>query len=326
VLVLLLRTWPTQTRFNSYLQRATEMWQWLVAIGISLLITYYIWLYIFWQVQKKRYALLVRNYRPSKTSPWADKTWLVLVNPFGGQRRGLYIYEQILQPMCAKAGIRLELMVTERARHAFELMHDIDLSGQQAVVCISGDGMMHEVINGLVSRVTSKSGYDSAYLAELRFVFQRVALGLVPGGTSNGIATSITNSDPFLAIQQLIDSPARPIDLFSLSASELFVGSNVQCTLAPMFDVLGMNWGLPSEFNEMMERRLRSCPLFVRTTLPPPLLILSRPVFAGTLRFLPVALSDVDRVVSHYTDWRKLPLAKRKTDSSMAADEAWREI
>ena len=42
--------------------------------------------------------------------------------------------------------------MTERPNHARELCPAIDVNAFDAIVCISGDGLIHEVLNGLAER------------------------------------------------------------------------------------------------------------------------------------------------------------------------------
>jgi diacylglycerol kinase family enzyme len=42
--------------------------------------------------------------------------------------------------------------VTEYSSHAKDIIKDLDLKSYDAIVTVSGDGIIHEVINGLLSR------------------------------------------------------------------------------------------------------------------------------------------------------------------------------
>jgi diacylglycerol kinase family enzyme len=43
-------------------------------------------------------------------------------------------------------------VVTERSNHAKEIANQLDLKSYDAIVTTSGDGTIHEIINGLLSR------------------------------------------------------------------------------------------------------------------------------------------------------------------------------
>jgi sphingosine kinase len=55
----------------------------------------------------------------------------------------------------------------------------MDVKQYQGILCCSGDGIVHEVINALFSRE------DKDYCLE------HVVLGVIPGGSSNGLAKAL---------------------------------------------------------------------------------------------------------------------------------------
>lgn len=86
---------------------------------------------------------------------------LVFVNPFGGRRRALHIWERVARPMLRQAGVRVvRAVVTQRAGEIREALAGggdgglagVDLAGVDGVVCVGGDGTVSEVFNGLVER------------------------------------------------------------------------------------------------------------------------------------------------------------------------------
>jgi sphingosine kinase len=75
---------------------------------------------------------------------------LVLLNPFGGGGRAIRTW-QTAQTMLRDAHIEITEFLTERPKHAFEMVKTIE-SGYDLIVTVSGDGLAHEVINGLMMR------------------------------------------------------------------------------------------------------------------------------------------------------------------------------
>jgi len=55
-------------------------------------------------------------------------------------------------PMLAKGGVDADVVYTQRAHHAWELMQKLPLGKYEAVVSVSGDGLLHEILNGLLDR------------------------------------------------------------------------------------------------------------------------------------------------------------------------------
>ena len=62
------------------------------------------------------------------------------------------MYEQQLVPELQSQGVRHQLIKTEFAGHARKVASELDLADYSGIVCISGDGLVHEVYNGLYAR------------------------------------------------------------------------------------------------------------------------------------------------------------------------------
>ncbi|XP_027874894.1 sphingosine kinase 1 [Xiphophorus couchianus] len=103
---------------------------------------------------------------------------LLFVNPQSGKGQALTLYNSHIQRMLNEAGVIHKLIITERQNHARELVKDVDLSQWDALVIMSGDGLLHEVINGLLER----PDWEEAI---------RTPLGILPGGSANALAASV---------------------------------------------------------------------------------------------------------------------------------------
>ncbi|XP_061628311.1 sphingosine kinase 1-like [Phyllopteryx taeniolatus] len=103
---------------------------------------------------------------------------LLLVNPQSGKGHALTLYNNHVQRMLNEAGVQHTLIITERQNHARELVREADLSQWDALVIMSGDGLLFEVINGLLDR----SDWEDAILTPL---------GILPCGSGNALAASI---------------------------------------------------------------------------------------------------------------------------------------
>ncbi len=56
---------------------------------------------------------------------------------------------------------------------------DLKIGEYDGVICVSGDGLIHEVVNGLYRR------------KDWMQIMSTLTIGFIPGGTSNGLATNI---------------------------------------------------------------------------------------------------------------------------------------
>uniref|UniRef100_A0A3Q2CEE3 Sphingosine kinase 1 n=1 Tax=Cyprinodon variegatus TaxID=28743 RepID=A0A3Q2CEE3_CYPVA len=70
---------------------------------------------------------------------------MLFVNPQSGKGKALTLYNSHIQPMLHEAGVIPTLIITERQNHAREKVREADLSQWDALVIMSGDGLLHEV-------------------------------------------------------------------------------------------------------------------------------------------------------------------------------------
>ena len=121
---------------------------------------------------------------------------LLIVNPRSGARRGARVLDQVL-PALSQAGRSVDVCQTVRAGDATEIARSRSLEEVGAVCLIGGDGTLHEVLNGLLTREDSL----------------RPPLGIIPCGTGNTVAADLGIHDPFQAVKCIVAGHTRPIDL-----------------------------------------------------------------------------------------------------------------
>lgn len=87
---------------------------------------------------------------------------LVVINPNSGNRKSPDIYHKMISPLFLAAGIVPDILVTNHANHALWLLEDVTFNVEQfdAVVGVGGDGIFHEIVNGLVTRAQIFSSVD----------------------------------------------------------------------------------------------------------------------------------------------------------------------
>ncbi|XP_019723796.1 sphingosine kinase 1-like [Hippocampus comes] len=103
---------------------------------------------------------------------------MILVNPLSGRGQALQLFTGHLQGMLTEAAIPYTLVITEHQNHARELVKKADLSQWDALVIMSGDGLLFEVINGLMERDDWQEAIQTP-------------LGILPGGSGNALAASV---------------------------------------------------------------------------------------------------------------------------------------
>lgn len=114
------------------------------------------------------------------------KSLLVLVNPISGTGNALQLFKKHLEPRLKAERVPYELIVTKFAGEAKSLLSKPEesfalsiKSRYSGVVCVSGDGLVNEVLNGFKSRPDwPQIGRD-------------IPIGLLPGGSGCALNCSL---------------------------------------------------------------------------------------------------------------------------------------
>ncbi|NXC43602.1 SPHK1 kinase, partial [Penelope pileata] len=198
---------------------------------------------------------------------------LVLLNPQSGAGHALEDFQAVVQPMLADADIVPTVFITERPHHAQERVRDEDLSQWDTLVVMSGDGLLHEVLNGLMERPDWEEALQTP-------------LCILPGGSGNALAASINYyaGNDHVAKKKLLMNCAfilckglhTQMDLVSLSTAS---GKR-------FFSFLGFGWGFIADVDIDSEkyRRLGNA----RFTLGTLQCLARLRVYQGRLSYLPL--------------------------------------
>ncbi|KAG0223168.1 hypothetical protein BGW42_006080, partial [Actinomortierella wolfii] len=147
------------------------------------------------------------------------------VNPKGGVGQAKDIADTIVKPMFKHSGLLLTEKYTEYAKHAIDIAKNLDLTSIDTLATVSGDGVLHELINGLLSR----PDWDD--------VRQRIQLALISAGSGNAIATSIGTRDRKVATLALIRGHTAKTDVFAM----------VQSNRPRIYSLLMFTWGMMAD-------------------------------------------------------------------------------
>ncbi|XP_009794880.1 sphingosine kinase 1 [Nicotiana tabacum] len=163
------------------------------------------------------------------------KKLFVLLNPYGGKRSASKIFLDDVKPLLDDANIHYTLQETKYRLHAKEVAHSLDLLSYDGVLCVSGDGILVEVVNGLLER----EDWSSAI---------KMPLGVIPAGTSNGMAKSLLDSvgescTAFNATLAIIRGHTRSLDVATVSQGQ-----------KRFFSVLMLAWGLVADIDIESEK------------------------------------------------------------------------
>ncbi|XP_006787555.1 sphingosine kinase 1-like isoform X1 [Neolamprologus brichardi] len=197
---------------------------------------------------------------------------MLLVNPQSGKGQALTLYNNHIQRMLNEAGIKHTLVITERQNHAREMVKEADLSQWDALVIMSGDGLLYEVINGLLER----PDWEEAI---------RTPLGILPGGSGNALAASIhhySGASPVTS-EELLVSCGFLLCKGLVSHMDMV---SVHLSSSPrLFSFLSLAWGFVADVDIESEKYRHFGT--VRFTIGTLVRLASLRVYKGRLAYLP---------------------------------------
>ncbi|XP_078510720.1 sphingosine kinase 1 [Lissotriton helveticus] len=197
---------------------------------------------------------------------------LIFVNPRGGKGTALSLFKEHVLPILSKADIGFNLIVTERPNHARELAREKNLDRFDALVVMSGDGLMYEVVNGLMERPDWS-------------VAIKKPLGILPAGSGNALAASVNHysghkqvMNPDLLINctfYLCKGLVSPLDLVSITTAS---GKRI-------FSFLSVAWGFVSDVDIESEKYRMLGP--IRFTMGTLVRLAALRTYKGRVSYLP---------------------------------------
>lgn len=148
-------------------------------------------------------TLMGRAYPPGSMRKRRVK---MLVNPFGGQGYAQKLWTREAEPMFAAAKCDVDVERTTYKGHAVDIAEKLDIEAYDLVVCASGDGLPHEVFNGLAKRPDAKRA------------LRKIAVCQLPCGSGNGMSLNMYGTnDPSLAAVEIIKGVRTPLDLMAVT-------------------------------------------------------------------------------------------------------------
>ncbi|XP_036397242.1 sphingosine kinase 1 [Megalops cyprinoides] len=197
---------------------------------------------------------------------------MLLLNPHSGKGQALSLFTGHVQRMLTEAGVPHTLVITERQNHARELVREADLSQWDAMVIISGDGLLFEVVNGLMER----EDWEAAI---------QTPLGILPGGSGNALAASIhhySGSQPVSSEELLVSCGFL---LCKGLVSRMDLVSVHTASSQRLFSFLSLAWGFVADVDIESEKyRHVGAARFTVGTL---VRLASLRVYQGRLAYLP---------------------------------------
>ncbi|CAB1344908.1 unnamed protein product, partial [Coregonus sp. 'balchen'] len=191
---------------------------------------------------------------------------MLLVNPHSGKGQALSLFTGHVQ---------------QRQNHARELVREADLSQWEAIVIMSGDGLLFEVVNGLMER----EDWEEAI---------QTPLGILPGGSGNALAASIhhySGAQPVSSEELLVSCGFLLCKglVSRMDLASVHLGSSPSSPTR-LFSFLSLAWGFVADVDVESEKyRHVGAARFTMGTL---VRLASLRVYKGRLAYLPVDKVD----------------------------------
>ena len=159
---------------------------------------------------------------PNPTVTVSVTSVLVIVNPHGGVADNRRIYQSVIAPFFAAHDVACTPVFTTHSGHARAIAASSPLASYSAIAVVGGDGTLHEVVNGLLSRTDLPS---------------LPPVGLIPCGTGNAMATDLGTLDVEAACMRVVRGQVCWIDVNHLQST------SAVCPLS-LYSVETVTWGL----------------------------------------------------------------------------------
>ena len=151
--------------------------------------------------------------------------FIITVNPHGGKKLGPRLLNRV-KPLFEAKGIELFVVETTFAGHAKELANQLNITEYDGFIGIGGDGTLHEIINGMLSR------HDG----------RKIPIGIIPGGSGNSYMHDLQLTDPLKAARAIINGKTRALDTAKVEVNHIIKYSN---------NMIG--WGLVTDVGNQAE-------------------------------------------------------------------------
>jgi sphingosine kinase len=149
--------------------------------------------------------LLNRSYADSQRMKRAK----VLVNPHSGRGLAKRWFSKDIEPLLRAARCSVDVVETKHAGDGMNILEQLEINEYDVVVVCSGDGLAHEVFNGLGKR------------QDARMALTKIAVAHIPCGSGNGLSHNLNDTgNPSKATLAVIKGLRKPLDLISITQGD----------------------------------------------------------------------------------------------------------
>ncbi|CCF55960.1 hypothetical protein KAFR_0A05250 [Kazachstania africana CBS 2517] len=206
--------------------------------------------------------ILQRSFRNTKRR----RSLLVIVNPFGGKGNAKKIFMRKARPLLQASGFKIDVKYTKYSGHAVQIAQGIDIHKYDTICCASGDGIPHEVINGLYRRKDRVAA------------FNKLTITQIPCGSGNAMSVSCHwTNNPSYATLSLIKSIEKRVDVMRISQPSYYKDSPRISFLSQTYGIIAesdintefIRWMGPARFElgvalKILQRKQYPCDIYVK--------------------------------------------------------------
>lgn len=206
--------------------------------------------------------ILKRSFKNTKR----HRTLLVIINPFGGKRTAKKIFKRKARPLLQACGFEFDVQYTKYPGHAIEIAKHLNLDKYDTIACASGDGIPHEVINGLYRREDRVKA------------FNKLTVTQIPCGSGNAMSVSCHwTNNPSYATLCLIKSVEARVDIMCFSQPSNIDGIPKLSFLSQTYGIIAesdintefIRWLGPARFElgvafNILQRKRYPCDIYVK--------------------------------------------------------------
>lgn len=183
---------------------------------------------------RSRWLIAIRRILYGEQFITSPRQFHIFVNPYSGQKHGDRIFKQI-QPVLEKSYVTWQLTRTQGSGDTQQFVYQMDLTHLDGLIVVGGDGTVHEVINGLMSR----GDWETAI---------KTPIGIIPAGTGNGLCKTLLEFaeepyDPISAAFLIARGREHAIDLAVVEQDQRHY-----------YSILSIAWALPSQIDIESEK------------------------------------------------------------------------
>ena len=216
-----------------------------------------------------------RNYAQSWVTKLLDRAYgesqrkkriKVLINPFGGSGSAQKWYLRDIEPIFAAARCEIDVERTLYQGHAVEIAEKLDIESYDVIASCSGDGLPHEVFNGLGKK------------QDATIALRKVAVAQLPCGTGNAMSWNLNGTgSTSIAALCIVKGIRTPLDLTSITQGDSRTLSFLSQSLGVVADVdLGtehLRWMGSARFTygffvRVLRKTVYPCDLWVKIDIP----------------------------------------------------------